>query len=118
MDNKVPPFVTCKVEYYLANSFAAVHSSGRIVTIKPSEIWSYYEKTFTGCERPEIWSGDFLTSLHFTLPEPRPGKNPTPERYVGITDLSPLGQINKSKKKPLTNIMAYEEIFERLTVDI
>ena len=54
----------------------------------------------------------FRISLHMTLAEPQRGEDPKTEKYVSITDMSPLGQINKSK------IMAYGEIFERLTVGI
>ena len=49
-----------------------------------------------------------------TLQKPQRGEDPTPEKYITIMDLSPLGQINKSKKK----IMAYEEMLKRLTVGI
>ena len=56
-------------------------------------------KNFTGCERREIWSGDFRSSPHMTLPEPQLGEAPTPEKYIGIKNLSLLGQINKSKMK-------------------
>ena len=56
-------------------------------------------KNFTGCERREIRSGVFRTSLHKTLPEPQRGEDPTPEKYISIMDLSLLRQIIKSKIK-------------------
>ena len=41
----------------------------------------------------------FRSSLHMTLSEPQRGEDPTPEKYISIVDLSPLGQISQSKIK-------------------
>ena len=57
-------------------------------------------ENFTGCERREIRSGVFRTSHHMTLPEPQRSKDPTPDKYISIMDLSPLGQISESKIIP------------------
>ena len=38
-------------------------------------------------------------TLHVTLQEPQRGEDPTPDKYISLMDLSPPGQISKSKIK-------------------
>ena len=35
----------------------------------------------------------FFRSSRMTLPEPQRGEDPTPEKYISIMDLSPVGKI-------------------------
>ena len=87
------------MEKFACNASSSLRCCSKCDSLKQVKCEVIVKKNFTGCERCEIWSSAFRTSLHMTLPEPQRGEDPTPEKYICIMDLSLLGQIIKSKIK-------------------